>query len=473
MRQLASRRSHSGHFRLSPFSRRRHNHGHEKVSLKRRVDSSHRAANVVYWECGLVGAWVRERIVRMKASHGKNLESHRLPHVALIVETSTSFGRQLLRGVAQYIREHSPWSVYFTERSAHEPVPTWMKDWTGDGVISRALSPEAVKVVFNSGIPVVDLNEQLRDLGVPLIYNDHAAIGRMAAEHLLQRGFTRFGYIGHTGVFWSDARYQEFARVVEKSGFSCHEYHGRTRSIRALRRRTWELELDDVARWVSELEKPVGVMVGNDFRAVQFLAACRIADVAVPEQVAVIGVGGDDVACELANPPLTSVILNAYRMGYEAAALLDRQMQGEKIGQPELVIPPLDIVTRQSTDVTAIADPVVAKAMRFIRENACSGINVDDVLRHVVVSRTALQDHFRAVFDRSIHDMIINVRIARVRQMLAQTNLGLQDIAERTGFKHSEYLSKVFKQRTGWTPAKFREEHGYEAPSRFQFDPTR
>lgn len=395
---------------------------------------------------------------------------HVVPHVALIIETSTSFGREVLCGVAQYIREHSPWSLYFTERSANDPVPSWLKQWSGDGVISRALSPDTVKIVLDAGIPVVDLNEQLRGLGVPIISNDHAAIGRMAAEHLLERGFTRFGYIGHTGVFWSDSRYQEFSKAIESSGYTCDEYHGRSKNIQALRQHTWELELEEVAEWVKKLEKPVGVFVGNDFRAVQFLAACRIADVAVPEEVAVIGVGNDDVACELANPPLTSVLLNAHRMGYEAAALLDRQLKGEPVGDLETIIPPLDIVTRQSSDVTAIDDPIVAKAMRFIREHACSGIKVDDVLKHVLVSRTALQDHFRNVFDRSIHDMILSIKISRVRELLSQTNLSLIDIAERTGFKHAEYLSSVFKQQTGWTPAKYRKEHGYKTPSHFQIN---
>lgn len=393
---------------------------------------------------------------------------HDPPHVALIVETSTSFGRRLLRGVAQYIREHSPWSVYFTERSARDPVPSWLKNWTGDGVISRALSPEVVQTVVDSGIPVVDLNEQMRGLGVPMISTDHGAIGRMAAEHFIQRGFTRFAYVGHKGVFWSEGRYREFSRCIEEAGFHCEEYRGKGKSIRALQQRSWELELENVARWVAGLPKPVAVLVGSDFRAVQFLAACRIVDVDVPEQVAVLGVGDDDVACELANPPLSSVNLNAQRMGYESAALLDRLLQGEDVGEHELVLPPLEIVTRQSTDVTAIADPIVAKAMRFIRVHACDGINVEDVLRHVLVSRTALQDHFREVFDRSIHDMIVEIRIARVRELLSQTTLSLQDIAERTGFKHSEYMSSVFKQRTEWTPGKYRREHGYEAPKSFQ-----
>lgn len=391
-----------------------------------------------------------------------------MPSVALIVETSTSFGRMLLFGIAQYIREHSPWSLYFAERSIHESVPPEFRQWSGDGVISRSLQSDAINAIVNSGIPVVDLNEQLRGQGVPLITNDHDQIGQMAADHLLQRGFKRFAYVGYPGMVWSDARSRAFAHVVESAGHEYQEYPGLKKEVPGSNQWTWEFDLKDSAEWIKRLEKPIGVFVGSDFWAVQLLTACRMANAAVPEEVAVIGVGGDDVACELSNPPLSSVVLNAYRMGYESAALLDRQMKGEKIGEVELIIPPLEIVSRQSSDVTAIDDPVVARAMQYIRETACSGIKISDVLRHVVVSRSALQNHFRTTLGRSIHDVILSVRVNRVRELLANTNLSLLDIAERTGFKHAEHMSNVFRRRTQWTPAKYREEHGYKPPAQYQ-----
>jgi len=400
---------------------------------------------------------------RRKASGGAERIGARRsgpPRVALIIETSTSFGRRLLCGIAAYIRENAPWSVYFGERSVYDPVPSWLKKWTGDGIITRAAIPEIRQVVANTGVPVVDLNEQLGGLGIPLITNDHAAIGRLAAEHLLKRRFTRFGYVGHAGYPWSDRRCQEFARTVRDLGYTCEEYPGKAEDLRSLRQGSWEMEMDRIASWIGGLPKPAGIMASDDFRGLQLLAACRLAGVAVPEQTAVIGVGGDDVSCELANPPLSSVILNAWRMGYEAAALLDRLMRGEAAAVPELRIPPLGVVTRQSTDITAIADPLVAKAMSFIREHACDGINVEDVLEHVSVSRTALQHHFRTALRSSMHDVIVEARISRVRELLAQTTLSVQDIAERAGFKHPEYMSTVFKQRTGWTLARYRNEHG-------------
>lgn len=390
------------------------------------------------------------------------------PHVALVVETSTTFGRQLTYGIARYIRETSPWSVYFSERSVYDSFPSWLRTWRGDGVISRATSPEVIQAALKLKIPVVDLNEQCVDGSVPMISNDHASIGRMAAEHFLQRGYTRFGCVGYSGMFWSDCRLRGFADRLAQAGYSCESYQGKNRGYRSLRLRSWELEIDDLAAWIDSLPKPIGIMTCDDFRGVQFLAACRVSDVAVPEQIAVLGVGGDDVACELANPPLSSVILNAQQMGYQAAQLLDSLMHGKPISQHVVKIPALDVITRQSTDITAIVDPIVAQSVRFIREHACDGINVNDVLQHVLVSRTALQNHFRDTLGQSIHDVIVGIRVDRAKELLAQSKLSLQDIAERCGFKHVEYLRSVLKQRTGWTPAQYRKQYGHVTAKGFQ-----
>jgi LacI family transcriptional regulator len=359
--------------------------------------------------------------------------------------------------------------MYFSERSVYDALPTWLRTWSGDGIISRAASPEVVKDAVKLRIPVVDLNEQFRGHSVPLITNDHVAIGQRAAHHLLERGFTRFGYVGHSGVPWSDRRLKGFAECLQAAEYDCEEYVGKKRAgYRSLRQRSWELELEDLAAWIGLMPKPVGIMAIDDFRGVQFLAACRLAGVAVPEQAAVIGVGNDDVACELATPPLSSVILNAQHMGYRAAHALDCLMRHESVSKDEVLIPPLDVISRQSTDVTAITDPIVAKAMQFIREKACQGINVKDVLQHVVVSRTALQHHFRGSLNQSIHDAIINTRLTRIKELLLHSKLSLEAIADRSGFKHTEYMISVFRQRIGCTPAKFREQFGHAKNITFQ-----
>jgi LacI family transcriptional regulator len=392
----------------------------------------------------------------------RSRRSVRVPQVALIIETSTAYGRALLRGVSQYIREHEPWDVYLEQRSLQDPLPPWMGRWGGDGIISRASTPASAREVLRTGIPAVDLNDQVKSVGLPQIHSDHAAIARMAADHLIERGFRHFAFFGFPVFQWSVRRGEAFAEHVRAAGHTFFENKVTRRASWGHQQVSWQEEITGVARWVKRLPKPLGMFAGCDTRGKQLLDACRLARVAVPEEVAVIGVDNEELACELALPPLSSVIPDAFRVGYEAAALLRRLMDGGEAPEPLRYIPPLGVVTRQSTDATAILDPRVAAAMSFIREHACGGIGVEDVLEHVLVSRSALQQLFRRYLDKTIHDAIIDVRLQRAKQLLSETELPLAAIAQRTGFAYDTYLSIVFKRETGRTPSDYRRDFASE-----------
>lgn len=379
-----------------------------------------------------------------------------LRQVALIIETSTAYGRSLLAGVTQYVREYGPWNIYMEQRSLQDPLPPWLGDWDGDGIISRASTPRSAHRVAGIGIPTVDLNDQVTDVGLPQIHSDHAGIARLAADHLMERGFRHFAYFGFPVFEWSVRRQEAFAERVGAEGHQFHENTVTPRASWGHQQASWQREIEGVAKWVKRLPKPLGMMAGNDTRGLQLIGACRRAGVAVPEEVAVIGVDNEELACQLALPPLSSVIPDAFRVGYEAASWLDLLMQGKPAPEQLRSIPPLGVMTRQSTDVTAIRDPRVADAMSFIREHACEGIGVDDVLRHVPVSRTVLQQLFREMLDRTIHDAITGIRLQRVKQLLAETDLPMTAIADRSGFAYVEYLSTVFKRQTGQTPSAYR-----------------
>ena len=398
--------------------------------------------------------------IRMMARRERN--SHRAgpPHVALIIETSSAYGRELLGGVSDFVRENGPWTVYLEPRSLNDPAPAWLKGWDGQGIISRASYPQFARLVQRTGLPTVDLNDQLPETDLPSIQSDHEEISRLAAEHLLERGFVHFAYFGYPVFEWSRRRRDGFARLVRDAGHTFHEYDHPQRASWGHQLPSWEEEMDGVARWLKGLPKPLGLMASNDFRGMQALDACRRAGVAVPEGVAVIGVDNEAIVCDLAHPPLSSVIPDARRVGYEAASLLARLMDGERPGPTRVTVPPRGIATRQSTDVTAIADPSVADALRFIRENACHGIGVEDVLDHVLASRSVLQRSFRKLLGCTIHDAIIGARLQRVKQLLLETELTLPAIADRAGFAYVEYLSAVFRQRTGWTLGAYRREFG-------------
>jgi LacI family transcriptional regulator len=381
------------------------------------------------------------------------------PRVALVVETSTQFGRTLLSGVAQYVRECGPWTVMFTERAVNDQSPSWLRDWVGDGIITRVASPDIRAIVSAKRIPTIDLNEQTADLGIPQIANDHGAIGKAAADHLLERRFVHFAFVGHAGYRWSDERATTFAATVQSKGFSCAIYEDRQLGMTALREGVWNTELDQLTDWIRALPKPIGIMASTDFRGLQVLTACRMAGLAVPNEAAVIGVGADDIACALSDPPLSSVELDAWHMGYEAASLLDGMIRGERVPHNHVKrMPPKGVVLRRSTDGVAIYDPTVAKAARYIHEHAVNGIRVPDVLSHVGVSRTTLQDRFNRELGESIHDLIAKAKLDRVRELLVETDLPIAEIAVRCGFRHVEYMTEMMRQRTGKTPGTYRQQ---------------
>lgn len=380
------------------------------------------------------------------------------PHVALIVETSLAYGRGLLKGIGRYIRENGPWFVYLEQRSLYDPVPPWLEGWSGDGIISRASDPRMASRVARTGLPLVDLNEEVQELGPPLVTNDHHQIGRLAAEHFLERGFTRFAYLGHPGLDWSHRRLEGFADTVKRLGHTVDVY-GPGRAGRRATPPSWEDEFEHVIAWVRRLPHPVGVMACNDFRAIQLLDACHGAGVAIPEQVAVIGVDNEDVASELCNPPLTSIVPDSERIGYQAAEALDHLMRGETPPERERCLPARGIVTRQSTDITAIDDPDVQAALQLIRQHACDGLTVQEILEKVHVSRSALQRRFRRLLGSSIHETITRFKLERVQELLRETELSIPEIAHRSGFRHGEYLSTIFKKKTGQTATAYRERY--------------
>jgi LacI family transcriptional regulator len=378
------------------------------------------------------------------------------PRVALLVETSTSYGRELLHGITIYLRENGPWLVQLEQRSIREPPPRWLDGWKVDGMISRLAWPGIAEYARGKGVPAVDLNEQYADLGLPLVFNDQEAIGRMAAEHLLQRGFRQFGYIGQPGGFWSNGRLEGFRETVMAAGYPCHVFQGKGRTVADYRRRVWETELDLVTRWVSNLPRPAGIMSCNAFRALQLLDACRLAQVSVPEQMAVIAGDNEEIACEMATPPLSAVINSAREIGYHAAAMLDALMKGRRLRQTQVFIPPRGIVTRRSTEVTAIDDPLVARSVCFIHERAGLRIGVEDVVAHAEVSRTTLQNRFRQSLDRTVLDVILDARISRAKELLARTTLSLEEVMRRSGFNHFQNFISQFNRRTGVTPGAYR-----------------
>ena len=352
-----------------------------------------------------------------------------LRRVLLAIDTCTAFGRGLLEGIARYNREHGRWSICCR--------PDELANWTGDGILA-----------FTNDSALTEVERRLDGVAINLgvdapVAVDEAHVARLAAQHLLERGLHQFAFYGPAD------RAEQFRRAIERHGKGCLVHADD-------RRCDWEAGQERLAGWIRSLPKPIGIMAGDDQRGLEVLDACRRGHVAVPDDVAVIAAGNDPTLCELTIPPLSSIDVNAQGVGYEAAALLDRMMGGAPAPSRPVKLAPRGVITRRSSDVVAAEDEEVSRAVLYIRDRACGGLQVGDVLSHTGMSRASLQLRMKQLLGRTIHQEIQRARLSRAKDLLAMSALTIKQVARESGFASVQYMTRVFRAETGETPARFR-----------------
>lgn len=373
--------------------------------------------------------------------------------VAVVIEASNAYARGLLAGIHRHVREHEPWTVFLPEHGRGTPPLESLAKWHGDGVIARieteATAKALVKLRRALGIPLIDVSAARLVADAPYVETDDDAIAGVAADHFLERDFRHFAFLGDDRFRWSDNRCRAFVTAVAAKG---HDV-----AVFSRRRKTPPADDDEaVEAWLAGLPKPVALLACYDIRGRQAIDACRRAGIAVPDEVAVLGVDDDDVLCGLASPPLSSVMPDAIGAGRLAAELLEQLMRGEPLDRSEWLLPPRGIAARQSTDVLAIDDTLVVAAVRLIREHACAGLKVADVARALKTTRRVLENRFTKRVGHTPHEEIARVQFRRVEQLLRETELPLAAIAARAGFKHTEYMTVAFTKRHGTPPSRWR-----------------
>lgn len=379
----------------------------------------------------------------------------RPPRVALLVETTRTYARELLAGVRRYVAAHGPWSCFLELRALESGPPAWLNRWDGDGILTRTFSPAMAEVIAATGLPAVELRATVLAGDRPFVGMDNHRIGQMVADHFFDRGYRNHAvYSLHTERFFEE-RVRNFVASVEARGGICSQLPEET-SDRAA---DWERGQARLVKWLTALPKPVGVFAANDQLGVRVLDACQRAGIAVPEEVAVVGAENEETLCAFASPPLTSVRFDGATVGFAAAELLARMMRGRFAPPRETLFPPKGIVVRESSDEYVINDRLVAHAARFIRENASAGINVDDLCRRLNASRSTLDRRMKAALGRTPKEEILRVRFREVERLLRETDLTVDAIAAQTGFAHSHYLQAAFKTIRGQTPGEFRRRH--------------
>ena len=379
--------------------------------------------------------------------------------VAVLLQLYQNYDQGILRGISAYARECGNWSLYVEEEQYH-----WLPDfreWNGDGYIVNYDHPVLARAVRRLDKPVVGLGGgggwYDSASGIPYVTTDNAAIGRLAAEHLLDCGLKHFAFCGYpptrTNV-WLVGRQRAFMTRLAEAGFGCTVFCGRYATGRHWNRMQRELQA-----WLRTLPKPIGIMGCYDWRARHVLEACHALGLRVPDDIALIGVDNDLILCELTDPPLSSIEQGRFGIGYTAAAALDRLMSGHRPERSFYCIPPVGLVSRQSTNLLAVDDATVATALRLIRDSANRDMQVDTVARQVGCSRVTLDNRFKKAIGRTADTEIRRVRLASALELLVRTDLPLSEVARKAGFADQQYLSVVVRKATSRTPMQYRREH--------------
>ncbi len=383
--------------------------------------------------------------------------------VVLIMPYDVGYFANVTRGIGAYVLENSSWKLEFQSWWDMEQVLRTSERARPDGFIVDPAWRDCVSTLRKLKVPFVlvrNIPDMLEGIDAPCVGFNDMAIGRLGANHFLERGFTNFAYYGYPNEKYSMEREGGFRAAVEESGFTVSSFHWRYSIETALQA---EAELGE---WVVSLSKPLAVFTAHDWLGVRLVQVCRVLGLRVPEDVAILGVDNIDIACAYMHPPLSSIDPGADRVGYEAAAMLDRMMAGEQPPESPLVVAPkFRVIARQSTDIIAVSDPEIVDALRFIREHAAEPISVSDILDDIPIARRKLERQFRKLIGRSPLEEIRRMHIERAKELLAGTGLPMAEVARKSGLIHAAQLSYVFGKITGMTPTAYRKKYKPEIPS--------
>lgn len=386
---------------------------------------------------------------------------HELPAILLSIESSRGFGRDLLTGISDFTRVHSPWTTsrkppFFRNcKTDSQDIDVIKGEF--DGIITRV--PEEIPIVQQSGVPAIFATALVPpgftiDSHYPTISTDHSAIARMALDYFIDQGFRNIAYCGFGDISWSQGRRDALRDYAQEIGYEvlCYDQPSGY---------NWDKEIPIIADWLKWLPKPVAVLACSDDRAENLIEAAKLSNVKIPEEAAILGIDNDALICDLSNPTLSSIVINTKKVGYEAAALLDRLIKGDEVmsGQ-KLLIEPVYVEVRQSTDILAVDDPEVAVALNFIRKKTKDHIQVQDVVDASGVSRRVLENRFRKLLNRSVLQEIRQVRIKTISRMLCETDMSIKSIAMSLGFTSVDHISRYFKKEKGMSLRKYRQKYG-------------
>lgn len=391
--------------------------------------------------------------------------------VAIAIAGHTYYGREALQGILQYRLEHAGWQVHAESAlnsTAVDRTIGALKDWKADGIIIQLCDDTILKDILKAGIPAIDIGYHFAT-PLTVVDVDNEAVGRMAAEFFLKKDFRNLAYCGqdewdyhlgrsgHSGYtscsVFSGLRAKGFLEAAERKGIKGRVYSPVFKPDKS----DWIYELAQLKKWLLELPKPVGVLASHDYRGNDIIWACHDVGLSVPDDVAVISVDNDTAECNMGLMSLSSIAMPMRQIGYKAAETLDRMMRtGYRPAEPVL-IPPIEVVVRNSSDAICFEDDDIRQALIYIRKHACEPIRVSDILTDVPISRRLLECKFAKTLGRSPRQEIMHAHMQEAKRLLVETDLRVPEVAAQAGFTQHQVFSKLFREATQMTPIKYRQ----------------
>jgi len=379
--------------------------------------------------------------------------------ILLLTDLTSQYSRSLLKGIMRYSKEQGNWvfqrmPMYYRMLNGEKGVVAWAKEWKADAVIAQ-LSDVNIEMLNNLSIPIIVQNYSDRNPLVSNLTGDYFKTGVMAADFFIQKGYSNFAFYGFNGSVWSRERRDGFISQLKHNGFKTF-----VKTNASDDSDKWNKDHEAIAKWLQMLPKPLALFACDDLYALHVTEACNMFNISVPEEVAVLGVDNDELLCNISNPPLSSILLNAEQGGYEAGHLI-HQLINKEITEPfNIVVPPLMIVRRTSTDRYAVDDKYIRSVLEFIDKNFTRHILVDELVSLVPLSRRVLEKRFKKEIHQSIHQYIMDLRLEYFKHLLLTSDEKMYDMAIKSGLSDCKNLSRFFKKRFDQSPAQYRKTFG-------------
>ena len=378
--------------------------------------------------------------------------------ILLLTDFSSGYSRNLLKGIVRYSKEVGNWSfqrmpLYYRMLYGENGVVEWAKKWQADAIIAQ-LSDVNIELLNDLNTPIIVQNYRDRNKAASNLTGDYSNTGVMAAKFFLNRGYRNFAFYGFKGAIWSRERADGYSHEIEKQGYKLAVLENDNKD-----KEEWSYNHTVLGNWLQSLPKPVALFACDDHFALQISETCNVYNINVPDDIAILGVDNDDLLCNISDPPLSSIVLDVENGGYNAGKLL-HQLITKEITEPfNIVVNPLIIERRKSTEKYAVSDKNIRTILNYIEKNYANHLSVEELVKQVPLSRRVLEKKFKEETGESLYQYIQNYRIDQFTRLLITTDYSLFEAALQSGFENYKNVSRIFRKYKSLSPAEYRKRY--------------